>query len=164
MTCSPPRKKPAYMFYSRGFCRNGLGCGFSHASTSNSVHRLMIGHKQRSHGDSSSDSENEHAEMHDHGKLERKRSRLSESPSCSTIGENSLGKANGNGEMGWGTCIEDVVKARKRLALLSECQHAFCVECIGEWRKTFGKDGRKMGRTCPLCRKWSDFVLRAFIG
>lgn len=159
LTCASPRKKPACIFYSRGFYRNGPGCGLSHISTSNNGRRQRSGRKRRFDGGSSGDDEKEHVERHDHRNLQRKRSRLSESNS---IGENSLEKADGNGETACGVCLEDVVKARKRFALLTYCQHAFCVDCIGEWRKTFGKDGRKMGRTCPLCRKWSDFAVKSF--
>eukprot|EP01018_Ginkgo_biloba_P000498 Gb_29080 [translate_table: standard] len=63
-------------------------------------------------------------------------------------------------------CLERVLSkpepAERKFGLLSECDHAFCISCIRNWRKkspTSGMDGITAKRSCPLCRKSSHFVI-----
>lgn len=45
--------------------------------------------------------------------------------------------------------------------LLSGCDHVFCLKCIKAWRgtTTINRDARL---SCPVCRKYSDFVVPSF--
>ncbi|KAG4958130.1 hypothetical protein JHK85_044510 [Glycine max] len=68
-------------------------------------------------------------------------------------------------------CLERVLSKPKpadcRFGLLPECDHAFCLSCIRNWRNsapTSGMDISNAGtantvRTCPVCRKLSYFVI-----
>jgi Ring finger domain/CCCH-type zinc finger/RNA-binding, Nab2-type zinc finger len=55
-----------------------------------------------------------------------------------------------------GICLED--NPKRQFGLLSCCNHAFCFECLMEWRKEGSREvsGR---RSCPTCRKHSDYVI-----
>ncbi len=58
-----------------------------------------------------------------------------------------------------GICLEAVTD---RFGILTGCDHAFCLKCLGKWRKK-GKEGLgiQLGavRGCPLCRKPSFFII-----
>lgn len=68
-------------------------------------------------------------------------------------------------------CLERVLSKPKpadcKFGLLPECDHAFCLSCIRNWRNsapTSGMDISNAGtantvRTCPVCRKLSYFVI-----
>lgn len=63
-------------------------------------------------------------------------------------------------------CLERVLAkptpAERKFGLLSECDHAFCVSCIRNWRSsspTSGMDVNSALRACPICRKLSYFVI-----
>ncbi|KAI0026973.1 hypothetical protein K488DRAFT_14038, partial [Vararia minispora EC-137] len=57
-----------------------------------------------------------------------------------------------------GICLEAPIT----FGLLSGCGHAFCLECIRNWREQKTKDGdyseMLMNKRCPYCRVLSDFV------
>lgn len=57
-----------------------------------------------------------------------------------------------------GVCLELVVARRGRFGLLEGCQHAFCVECIRQWRATHAIRP-DVARSCPECRAPSHFVV-----
>ena len=60
-----------------------------------------------------------------------------------------------------GICMEKVLAkinpADRRFGLL-QCDHAFCIRCIREWRAV-GEAGISAVRACPLCRTFSGFVI-----
>ncbi|XP_074343802.1 putative RING-type E3 ubiquitin transferase C3H69 [Apium graveolens] len=67
-------------------------------------------------------------------------------------------------------CLERVLSkptpAERKFGLLSECDHAFCVSCIRNWRSsspTSGMDVNSALRACPICRKLSYFVIPSVI-
>ncbi|KAL1811637.1 hypothetical protein ACET3Z_021702 [Daucus carota] len=67
-------------------------------------------------------------------------------------------------------CLERVLSkptpAERKFGLLSECDHAFCVSCIRNWRSsspTSGLDVNSALRACPICRKLSYFVIPSVI-
>ncbi|KUJ15113.1 uncharacterized protein LY89DRAFT_736168 [Mollisia scopiformis] len=53
--------------------------------------------------------------------------------------------------------------------LLVNCDHAFCLECIRNWRATAPKNPtlenelKKTSKTCPMCRSHSDFIIPSSI-
>lgn len=60
-----------------------------------------------------------------------------------------------------GICLE-VVKSKanpseQRFGILTDCNHAFCLSCIRQWRNT-SHTQNKVVRMCPLCRVPSAFV------
>lgn len=69
-----------------------------------------------------------------------------------------------------GICLDDLqggestnsnrnkTKNKKQFGLLSCCDHAFCFDCLMEWRKE-GTQEAKDRRSCPTCRKHSDYVV-----
>lgn len=57
-----------------------------------------------------------------------------------------------------GICLEDVVGSNKSFGLLVNCNHTFCYECIGQWRKQ-NNVSESATRSCPECRKPSEFVV-----
>lgn len=66
-------------------------------------------------------------------------------------------------------CLERVlskpIPADCKFGLLPECDHAFCLSCIRNWRNSAPTSGLDMNnsantvRTCPVCRKLSYFVI-----
>lgn len=60
-----------------------------------------------------------------------------------------------------GVCFESPVAIGRKFGLLQYCDHAFCLECIREWRGTdsAGTFGREAIRMCPLCRTESYLVI-----
>ncbi|KAL0485230.1 hypothetical protein AKO1_004231 [Acrasis kona] len=54
-------------------------------------------------------------------------------------------------------CMDGVIEQSKEFGLLSECDHAFCLPCIREWRRS--QTDLSKTRTCPLCRKTSNYVI-----
>lgn len=61
-----------------------------------------------------------------------------------------------------GICLDDVLQAGSKFGLLSCCQHTFCFKCLMEWR-TEGSEEAEDRRTCPICRKKSDYVVPSSI-
>jgi hypothetical protein len=47
---------------------------------------------------------------------------------------------------------------KNKFGLLSCCNHAFCFDCLMEWRKEGSQDATDR-RSCPTCRKHSDYVV-----
>ncbi|MED6125300.1 hypothetical protein PIB30_067251 [Stylosanthes scabra] len=66
-------------------------------------------------------------------------------------------------------CLERVLSKPKpsecKFGLLPECDHAFCICCIRNWRSSAPSSGMDFNntnntvRTCPVCRKLSYFVI-----
>ncbi|KAL1346298.1 hypothetical protein HN51_019985 [Arachis hypogaea] len=66
-------------------------------------------------------------------------------------------------------CLERVLSKPKpaecKFGLLPECDHAFCISCIRNWRSSAPTSGMDFNnttntvRTCPVCRKLSYFVI-----
>jgi E3 ubiquitin-protein ligase makorin len=57
-------------------------------------------------------------------------------------------------------CLEKVLANGKRFGILENCQHAFCLDCIRDWRATYDKKVKKTHyRTCPICRSNSYLVI-----
>jgi len=62
-----------------------------------------------------------------------------------------------------GICLEEVTsEARpptdRRFGLLEGCNHAFCLDCIRNWRSG-GSANTEVVRSCPICRAVSYFVV-----
>ncbi|KAK7334616.1 hypothetical protein VNO80_26376 [Phaseolus coccineus] len=79
---------------------------------------------------------------------------------------------NDSQEVECNVCLERVLSKAKpsdcKFGLLPECDHAFCLSCIRNWRSSAPTSGMDMGsssgtanavRTCPVCRKLSYFVI-----
>ncbi|KAF8087803.1 hypothetical protein N665_0566s0010 [Sinapis alba] len=67
-------------------------------------------------------------------------------------------------------CLERVLSkptpAEWKFGLLTECDHAFCIGCIRNWRSSSpstGMDVNSTLRDCPICRKLSYFVVPSVI-
>ncbi|XP_047336377.1 putative RING-type E3 ubiquitin transferase C3H69 [Impatiens glandulifera] len=67
-------------------------------------------------------------------------------------------------------CLERVLSkqavAERKFGLLSECDHAFCISCIRNWRGSSPSSGMDLNaalRACPICRKLSYFVIPSVI-
>lgn len=57
-------------------------------------------------------------------------------------------------------CLEKVLANGKRFGILENCSHAFCLDCIRDWRATYDKKVKKTHyRTCPICRENSYLVI-----
>lgn len=57
-------------------------------------------------------------------------------------------------------CLEKILKNNKRFGILENCSHAFCLDCIRDWRATYDKKVSKSHyRTCPQCRVNSYLVI-----
>ncbi len=62
-----------------------------------------------------------------------------------------------------GICMERVteksIPAERRFGLLN-CEHAFCLSCIRNWRQQYstGADVEQALRTCPICRTAAHFI------
>ena len=52
-----------------------------------------------------------------------------------------------------GICLQSVWVEGRRFGLLPRCSHAFCLDCIMEWRN------KSRCKKCPLCRIPSFFVI-----
>lgn len=58
-----------------------------------------------------------------------------------------------------GICLEDITSVPgRRFGLLTHCSHAFCLDCIRQWRARIDLP-KETVRSCPLCRKVSYFVV-----
>jgi len=59
-----------------------------------------------------------------------------------------------------GICFEEVSKTEAGcFGLLSCCEHRFCLTCLRQWRRTRGASSPEVVRSCPTCRKKSDYVV-----
>ena len=57
-------------------------------------------------------------------------------------------------------CLELVLATGKKFGILENCSHAFCLDCIRNWRATYDKKVKKTHyRTCPICRENSYLVI-----
>nr|BAC77412.1 makorin ring-zinc-finger protein [Pisum sativum]BAC81564.1 makorin RING finger protein [Pisum sativum] len=66
-------------------------------------------------------------------------------------------------------CLEHVLSkpkpSERKFGLLPECDHAFCLSCIRNWRNSAPSSEFETGnnintvRTCPVCRQLSYFVI-----
>jgi len=61
-------------------------------------------------------------------------------------------------------CLEVVLAkgrlSERRFGILPECSHAFCLECIRNWREGAGTASQNQAvRACPLCRTVSYYVV-----
>jgi len=57
-------------------------------------------------------------------------------------------------------CLEKVLAKGGRFGILENCSHAFCLDCIRDWRATYDKKVKKTHyRTCPICRINSYIVI-----
>jgi hypothetical protein len=62
-------------------------------------------------------------------------------------------------EVQCGICFEPVASApNKRFGLLTGCSHAYCLDCIRQWRGRIDLP-KETVRSCPLCRVTSYFVV-----
>ncbi|XP_047152288.1 E3 ubiquitin-protein ligase makorin-like isoform X1 [Vigna umbellata] len=85
--------------------------------------------------------------------------------------EKYLQALNDSQEVECNVCLERVLSKPKpsdcKFGLLPQCDHAFCLSCIRNWRNsapTSGMDTSNNGtantvRKCPVCRKLSYFVI-----
>lgn len=72
----------------------------------------------------------------------------------------SNGKVQYEGDEECVICLEKVLANGKRFGILENCSHAFCLECIRDWRATYDKKVKKTHyRTCPICRANSYLVI-----
>jgi len=60
-----------------------------------------------------------------------------------------------------GICYEKPVEQKRKFGLLQNCEHAFCLPCIREWRgaESAWNFGREAVRVCPICRTESFLVI-----
>ncbi|XP_055357680.1 uncharacterized protein LOC129602629 isoform X2 [Paramacrobiotus metropolitanus] len=67
-----------------------------------------------------------------------------------------------------GVCYEKVLQQtdenRRRFGILPKCDHAFCFDCIMNWRKQ-AREGLEESalRSCPMCRTHSDFAIPSLL-
>jgi E3 ubiquitin-protein ligase makorin len=74
------------------------------------------------------------------------------------IGKN--GKIEYEGDEECVICLDWILANNKRFGILENCCHAFCLDCIRNWRATFDKKVKKTHfRTCPICRENSYLVI-----
>jgi len=58
-----------------------------------------------------------------------------------------------------GICFESIVEVPgRRFGLLTGCTHAFCLDCIRQWRGRIDLP-KETVRSCPLCRVTSYFII-----
>eukprot|EP00049_Salpingoeca_infusionum_P001246 m.46622 g.46622 ORF g.46622 m.46622 type:complete len:442 (+) comp10932_c0_seq6:226-1551(+) len=61
-----------------------------------------------------------------------------------------------------GICLDVIVEkeglSSQRFGILPNCSHAFCLDCIRDWRRKHEQQG-DIVRSCPLCRTVSHFVV-----
>ena len=59
--------------------------------------------------------------------------------------------------------MELIAEKDLRFAILQNCNHCFCLECIRKWRKQHNNMEQeveaKTVRACPECRVHSDYVI-----
>eukprot|EP01117_Protostelium_nocturnum_P014026 TRINITY_DN5299_c0_g1_i1.p1 TRINITY_DN5299_c0_g1~~TRINITY_DN5299_c0_g1_i1.p1 ORF type:complete len:301 (+),score=95.94 TRINITY_DN5299_c0_g1_i1:47-949(+) len=53
-------------------------------------------------------------------------------------------------------CEDNIEASGKKYGLLSECNHAFCLDCIKKWRQT---NDVSTAKSCPICRVQSHYVV-----
>eukprot|EP01083_Nonionella_stella_P020740 57551_1 len=61
-------------------------------------------------------------------------------------------------EQNCGICLENILGAGRKFGLLLNCTHAFCLNCIREWRGSLEQNIEAV-RSCPVCRVKSHFIL-----
>jgi E3 ubiquitin-protein ligase makorin len=60
-------------------------------------------------------------------------------------------------------CLEPVLASGRMFGILQNCSHAFCLDCIRNWRATYDKKVKKTHyRTCPICRTNSYLVIPSY--
>jgi len=55
-------------------------------------------------------------------------------------------------------CHENIVREGRKFGLLTGCTHAFCLDCIREWRGVLGQ-AKEVVRACPVCRQLTWFIV-----
>ncbi|RUS28087.1 hypothetical protein BC938DRAFT_482342 [Jimgerdemannia flammicorona] len=60
-------------------------------------------------------------------------------------------------EVECGICMEKVMQKRDAKFGLLNCEHAFCLQCIRQWRSNNTLDNQVI-RSCPICRTVSHFI------
>lgn len=78
-------------------------------------------------------------------------------PTCPSTAKDEFEEEEEEEVITCGICLEDDPQ-RRRYGLLSCCNHAFCFDCLMEWRKE-GTAEASDRRSCPTCRKHSDYVI-----
>ena len=64
------------------------------------------------------------------------------------------------GDREWGIWMEFTLAKDRQFGLLDGWEHAFCLDCIRNWRATYIKRMKKeFMRWCPLCRQLSYLVI-----
>eukprot|EP01112_Ceratiomyxa_fruticulosa_P023774 TRINITY_DN9263_c0_g1_i1.p1 TRINITY_DN9263_c0_g1~~TRINITY_DN9263_c0_g1_i1.p1 ORF type:complete len:194 (+),score=18.97 TRINITY_DN9263_c0_g1_i1:244-825(+) len=62
-----------------------------------------------------------------------------------------------------GICFEKIVEKGRKFGILTSCPHAFCLECIREWRGSSQSKETSVSnntvRSCPHCRVVSYFII-----
>lgn len=57
-----------------------------------------------------------------------------------------------------GICRENIIDKGSKFGLLTGCQHAFCLQCIREWRGVINQS-KDVVRACPICRQITWFIV-----
>ncbi|MCL7046943.1 hypothetical protein MKW94_004314 [Papaver nudicaule] len=143
-TAVDPAEIPICSFAAAGKCPRGERCPHIHGNLCPTCERYCL-HPYRS------DEREEHIMA-----CERKQKHLaalkhSQEIECSVCLDRVLSKPSA---------------AERKFGLLSECDHAFCISCIRNWRNncpTSGMDVNSALRACPICRKLSYFVIPSVI-
>jgi len=74
--------------------------------------------------------------------------------------EGKKGGAHTYKDQSCGICLEMILERGQVFGLLDKCDHAYCLECIRNWRSTYIKKMTKeVRRACPLCRIESHLVI-----
>lgn len=71
----------------------------------------------------------------------------------------AMAERNVSSEIACSVCLEDVTAVPgRRFGLLTSCTHAFCLDCIRQWRGRIDLPVETT-RSCPVCRKVSFLVI-----
>lgn len=103
----------------------------------------------------------------------RQRERENHLSSCKNK-EKYLQALRDSQEIECNVCLERVLSkpnvTDRKFGMLPECNHAFCLSCIRNWRSSAPTSGidifntnNNTVRTCPVCRKLSYFVIPSAI-
>eukprot|EP01111_Echinosteliopsis_oligospora_P002760 TRINITY_DN1425_c0_g1_i1.p1 TRINITY_DN1425_c0_g1~~TRINITY_DN1425_c0_g1_i1.p1 ORF type:complete len:301 (-),score=49.86 TRINITY_DN1425_c0_g1_i1:2-904(-) len=171
--------RPACVFFMRGICRKGNKCSFEHSIEASSQtlevckyhmtnscrygeycqlpHGLACPHcKLNAIHPSNSSWADEHTKA-----CEQRQKILDSLP------EELIEKSH---KIECGICLEPIkTSAQTKFGLMSGCDHAFCVQCINQWRaadsiSSFSSNSSQdMTKTCPTCRASSLFVIPSIV-
>ena len=119
-------------YYLRGDCKYGDSCHNMHPASM--TLRRMAGQLQRANGDG-------YSGYNPNAKAPNKGIAIEGDEDCVI-------------------CLDPVLASGKRFGILENCSHAFCLDCIRNWRATYDKKVKKTHyRTCPICRENSYLVI-----